>query len=171
MKKINKNISISICFFPPSIHSANNHSTMTVVQQQPQSTSANSTPHAAPGTSTSQPNSVVAVQPSTNVNSTANPSSSPSAGGAPVASGSVICQQPPLQPVLSSSKIMITSKPGTAVISHPLSPNHSSGSDTDPVLTTAAAAATALRRLYFKSGRNSRPKGPTVPMVTFLEFI
>lgn len=140
---------------------AGNRSTMTVVQQQPQPNASNPPHGAVPGTSSPAQSAQAAVH--TTATST-NPSCSTVSGQGAVGTvgPSVVpvnCQQPPVP-----SKI--TPKPGTAVLSHPLSPNHSSGSDTDPiVLTTAAAAATALRRLYFKSGRNARPKGPTVPMV------
>lgn len=44
----------------------------------------------------------------------------------------------------------------------PSSPGNSGGSDTENV---AHSSSTALRRLYFKSARSSRAKGPTVPQV------
>lgn len=141
---------------------------MTVVQQQPQP-APNSTNGGTPGQPAGAPQNH-----STNVttSSSAQPLTSPSCstastnghGGMP-ASTSTASTSTPAGPVKCQPPSKVTPKPGTAVFSHPLSPNHSSGSDTDPVLTTAAAAATALRRLYFKSGRSCRPKGPTVPMV------
>lgn len=57
-----------------------------------------------------------------------------------------------------------TSATTTAVVAitmaRPPSPANSSGSDTD-----AAVNSTALRRLYFKSTRSAKSKGPTVPKV------
>lgn len=60
-----------------------------------------------------------------------------------------------------------TSATGTAVVAitmaRPPSPTNSSGSDTDAVMNS-----TALRRLYFKSARNSKNRGPSVPKVILL---
>lgn len=49
--------------------------------------------------------------------------------------------------------------PTTAAMARPTSPGNSSGSETDQV------TGTALRRLYFKSGRHARARGPAVPKV------
>lgn len=50
----------------------------------------------------------------------------------------------------------------------PSSPGNSSSSDTENV---AHSSSTALRRLYFKSARSSRAKGPTVPKVCMTKKI
>lgn len=145
---------------------ANKRRTMTVVQQQPQSTSNSnngggpSGPSAQP--STNVPTSALPAQPQT---IQPFPIAQTNGKGVMAASTSASTSSGPSKGPLPAPLSKMTPKPSTAVFSHPLSPNHSSGSDTDPVLTTAAAAATALRRLYFKSGRSCRPKGPTVPMV------
>lgn len=136
---------------------------MTVVQQQPQP-SPNGTTTASPSNSSAQSSASPSTIPQPQ--SAANPSSSTSSalaafGGHGVATESASTSQNSGGSLKSQQPSKITQKPTTAVFSHPLSPNHSSGSDTDPVLTTA----TALRRLYFKSGRSCKPKGPTVPMV------
>lgn len=49
----------------------------------------------------------------------------------------------------------------------PSSPGNSSSSDTENV---AHSSSSALRRLYFKSARSSRAKGPTVPKVCILKL-
>lgn len=60
-----------------------------------------------------------------------------------------------------------TSATSTAVVAiamgRPSSPNNSSGSETDAVVNSSS---TALRRLYFKSARNAKSRGPTVPKVS-----
>ena len=143
---------------------------MTVVQQQPQptpSSNTNGTSAVSPASGTSGGSTTTAAHPtnSSMPQQPVNPSCSTAAssmngqGSVPTAS-STSGNHVKCHPGSQSKK-----PTATAVFSHPLSPNHSSGSDTDPVLTTAAAAATALRRLYFKNGRSCRPKGPTVPMV------
>lgn len=57
-----------------------------------------------------------------------------------------------------------TSASSTAVVAiamaHPSSPGHSSGSEADGVVSS-----TALRRMYFKSARNAKARGPSVPKV------
>ncbi|XP_055688182.1 uncharacterized protein LOC129792837 isoform X1 [Lutzomyia longipalpis] len=50
----------------------------------------------------------------------------------------------------------------TATMVRPTSPGNSSGSETDQV------TGTALRRLYFKSGRHPRARGPAVPKVVVM---
>uniref|UniRef100_A0A1B0CYK0 Uncharacterized protein n=1 Tax=Phlebotomus papatasi TaxID=29031 RepID=A0A1B0CYK0_PHLPP len=52
--------------------------------------------------------------------------------------------------------------PTTAAMARPTSPGNSSGSETDQV------SGTALRRLYFKSGRHARARGPAVPKVVVM---
>ncbi|GAB0089656.1 uncharacterized protein DMENIID0001_042350 [Sergentomyia squamirostris] len=52
--------------------------------------------------------------------------------------------------------------PTTTVMARPASPANSSGSEPDQV------TGTALRRLYFKSGRHSRARGPAVPKVVVM---
>lgn len=60
--------------------------------------------------------------------------------------------------------IATTSATSTAVVAiamaHPSSPGHSSGSEADGVVSS-----TALRRMYFKSARNAKTRGPSVPKV------
>ena len=61
-----------------------------------------------------------------------------------------------------------TSATSTAVVAiamgRPTSPCNSSGSENDTVPNNNSSS-TALRRLYFKSARNARSKGPSVPKV------
>lgn len=64
----------------------------------------------------------------------------------------------PAMAPLDHNRPRIVPETSGAAFPHPLSPNQSSGSESD------LAAATTLRRLYFKAGRNYKPKG-TVPTV------
>jgi hypothetical protein len=50
-------------------------------------------------------------------------------------------------------------------MARPPSPGNSSGSETDPVLSQYHSS-TALRRLYFKSAKMGKSKGPSVPKVS-----
>ncbi|XP_059614332.1 uncharacterized protein LOC132260315 isoform X2 [Phlebotomus argentipes] len=52
--------------------------------------------------------------------------------------------------------------PTATAMARPTSPGNSSGSETDQV------TGTALRRLYFKSGRHPRTRGPAVPKVVVM---
>lgn len=62
--------------------------------------------------------------------------------------------------------IATTSATSTAVVSiamaRPSSPGNSSGSEADGVVST-----TALRRMHFKSARNAKSRGPSVPKVLY----
>lgn len=74
--------------------------------------------------------------------------------------------------VTNTQQVSITTSPVSSVMAlamgRPSSPCNSSSSDTtDPIVSTPTSA---LRRLYFKSGRNAKVRTPTVPKVFFIFY-
>lgn len=69
--------------------------------------------------------------------------------------------------VTHAQQVSITTSPVSSVMAlamgRPSSPcNSTSSESTDPIISTPTSA---LRRLYFKSGRNAKVRTPTVPKV------
>lgn len=63
---------------------------------------------------------------------------------------------------IATATSSVTNPAVVVAMIRPTSPGNSSSSDTENV---AHSSSTALRRLYFKSARSSRAKGPAVPKV------